>query len=86
MIWKFALPEPGGVTVVAALGLEPLCVKRQDGVAKMWASVEEPTVGDTMEEYEVICVGTGWPFDRRFHYIGTLIDGECVWHYLYRKR
>lgn len=49
----------------------------------MWFEVpiNEKSLQD-LQEVELTCVGTGhmFPDDGRFH-LGTLIDGDFVWHY-----
>ena len=55
-----------------------------DAAGKMcfWAQVDPSAA---LERRQVICIGTGWPLEELDEgkygiFIGTAIDGPCVWH------
>jgi hypothetical protein len=57
-----------------------LCVKVQDGTARVWAIVEDDAKA---EMRRVVVVGTGWPLPAdmgRGEYIGTYQTDGFVWH------
>lgn len=84
VVYKIALPEPGkSYRTMFRRGFISIHVDMQRGVPCMWFEVpiNEKSLQD-LQEVELTCVGTGhmFPDDGRFH-LGTLIDGDFVWHY-----
>jgi len=68
-----------GYEVQLPRGAKFLSVQRQYEVPVVWAEVD-PT--GPMVSRRLHIVGTGWMFDPTgLVYIGTLQDGDLVWHY-----
>lgn len=76
-IWKFPLNSE--TSEIDAHVVEFLTVKIQDGRPCVWAIVDPNGVP---RKYKVIILGTGWECNKidASKYIGTVQDGESVWH------
>lgn len=62
---------------------DPLHVNIQEGDIMLWGTACEGPFA-----YEVILVGTGENFPEEYsssHYVGTVLDGDYVWHVLARQ-
>lgn len=86
-VYKVALPEPGkSYRAMFRGGFIPVHVAMQRNLACLWFEVHinELALQD-LQEVELFCVGTGhlFPDDGSFH-LGTILDGEFVWHYYAR--
>jgi hypothetical protein len=57
---------------------KPLAVQMQNGIPCLWAEVE---AGEDPVTTTVRVLGTGFPVYERWEYMGTVIDGEFVWHF-----
>lgn len=66
-----------------------LDIQYQDGIVCVWAVCN---IGPTRQEknYNVFKIGTGssWSLEHwdEEHYIGTIQDGEYVWHYFWDEQ
>ena len=60
-----------------------LAIQLQHGVPVVWAIVDPNTPDSTT--WTITEIGTGWNFQRDLsetgEYIGTIQDGDYVWHY-----
>lgn len=78
-IYKYHLPQPGhSVTMEYRWGARPKLVAMQNGSPYLWAEVHpDSTVRDAL----VTCIGTGWDAPDDMEYLGTVLDGDFVWHF-----
>lgn len=82
-VYKYDLPTPGLFKrhYVGSV-FSPLCVMLQDGTPRLWAEVSDDGQSQMID---VACVGTGWDIPelpmRARSYVGSVIDGEFVWHF-----
>ena len=84
-IWKYELGQLDSVKdsqlkIVISIrrGAKPLYIGKQNGITCVWAEVdpEAPEINATF-----FSVGTGHgAVPGRNTYLGTVIDGEYVWH------
>ena len=84
-IWKYSLGQLNSVrdsqhkvVVSVKVGARPLCVGMHSGICCVWAEVEPeaPEINVTF-----FSVGTGHGVvPGRNTYLGTVIDGDYVWH------
>lgn len=81
IVYKVELPEPGQPKQYAmTYGFIIRLVALQNHKPMLWfeVTVEE----QSRTKIEVIGVGTGWPVDTEFWYLGTIItESGLVWHY-----
>jgi len=77
-IWKYPLGRLPVCTLYIPAGAQFLSVQMQNGQPTAWALVDpaKPRL-----EYKIRMYGTGHVLERRGTHIGTVIDGEFVWHY-----
>ena len=80
-IWKYQLGRRPVCQFTIPAGAQFLGVQLQDGVATTWALVDPRS---RKVEYRIRMFGTGQDipaFDGELKHIGTVIDGQFVWHY-----
>ena len=76
-IWKF--PITGIPEEIVAPGLDRPCfVALQGRTVCVWAEIDE---AEPNWKCVVTVHGTGHPIANDEFYIGTLMDGDFVWHY-----
>ena len=78
-IHKYPLEVSAVNTFQAPLDAWPLCVQMQHGKPTLWMLV---TPDKDQASFQAIIFGTGHPVesvDNR-QYVGTVQDGEFVWH------
>lgn len=81
VVHKIQLPEPGQPKeYILTYGFVTRHVSLQHGQPMLWFEVvveEQRKV-----EIKVRCIGTGWPLDTDYWYIGTVVaKSGFVWHY-----
>lgn len=77
-VYKYGLHMIGEQSVQMPSGAKILCVQKQETGICIWALVDT-TRGNTVRHIEI--VGTGHQLDSRVReYIGTVQDGDFVWH------
>lgn len=83
-IYKIDLPReaPGLLTVALKLAW-PVTVMMQHGVPRLWYAHDEAMAD---RRFLIHCVGTGREADLAAlgGYIGSVVDGDYVWHYFLR--
>lgn len=78
-IYKYHLPQPGQYAVLDYhWGARPKLVALQNGSPCLWAEVHKDS---TSRKAQVLCVGTGWDAPDDLEYLGTVLDGDFVWHF-----
>jgi len=82
VLHRVQLPEPGTAKeYILTYGFVTRHVGYQKSQPMLWfeAVVEE----QRCSKIEVICVGTGWPIQDNYWYVGTLpeLTKPFVWHY-----
>lgn len=71
-IWKYRVG-----TQQVPTGSTPLTAQYQDGVLCVWVEVDP---ANAFEEVSYLVAGTGQAIPREWQYIGTVQQGELVWH------
>ena len=84
-IWKFDIPIRGSVIVPMPMGARVLSVHMQEpghglGI-QVWAIVDPRLSNPTEYESRKFQVrGTGNPLGKVGKFVGTVFDGDFVWH------
>lgn len=79
-IFKFPLPYEIGtvITILMPPGAVPLHFALQNGIKTMWAAVDFEETLQVERRFAIVGTGVPLPFD--YKYVGTLQEGEFVWH------
>lgn len=76
-IWKYPL-LPGRTTVWnMPIGARTLFFAMQNGLPTLWALVDPLAERHSCAVY---VIGTGHPVPDETRYVGSVLDGEFVWH------
>ena len=78
-IWKYAL-DVNMITTIPA-GFKVLHVGMQNGAPYMWCRV---STDNPMVHISLAYTGTGFELPFPFYYIGSLHDGQYMWHWSWR--
>lgn len=77
-IWKYPMPLCKHFSISMPHGAEVFTVQVQGGVPTAWAIVDTDAV---KEPLHFRWVGTGQKLDEnKSQYVGTIQDGDFVWH------
>lgn len=76
-IWKIILTPANWQTVSLPEGYKILSVQMQRDNICMWCEVDP---GEKEVQFTVFIYATGDPVGTNLHYIGTVQDGDLVWH------
>lgn len=78
-VFKYDISQPGDtVTVSMPVGAKVLHVGMQNRVLRAWADV--PDHAAAHESRRFYTAGTGWEVPSDGVFVGTVFDGEYVWH------
>jgi hypothetical protein len=89
-VWKYPI-NPNSlldsqhlIRIKAKARAKPLCVMVQNGQVCLWVEVD-PTAPD--KDLVLQCVGTGYgAVAPGAAYLGSVIDGDYVWHFYVPKK
>lgn len=67
------------IEVSAPWGSKPIAVATQNGFVCVWFECDPEA---EMDSFALYCVGTGFgKVNEKRKYLGTVIDGDYVWHF-----
>lgn len=75
-IYKYELKDTKN-NLSLPIGAEVLSFKMQHGQYNIWVKIDPNQLSEVRN---FIIVGTGWDVTENVSYIGTVIDGDFVWH------
>ena len=79
VIYKYQIDLAPRTDIEMPYGAKILTVGRQDGKLMLWAEID---ANNLMAKRIIWLIGTGWSAACSEHcpYIGTIFDGDFVWH------